>query len=93
MTNSLKNWRIERSLTLEAAATLLSVSLTAWRNWEEGLRSPSGDNLRRLRDLTGLSYEQIMEPAPTGARKPRAGSPASAGVTAHAPADAFRNAG
>lgn len=66
-----KALRQNRRLSQEDAAHLAGVSLTTWRNWERGLRSPYERNWEKLRDGFELSEEEVASvrgtpPAPLG---------------------------
>lgn len=66
-----KALRQNRRLSQEDAAHLAGVSLTTWRNWERGLRSPYERNWEKLADGFDLSDEEIAAvrgtpPAPLG---------------------------
>lgn len=70
-----KALRQNRRLSQEDAAHLAGVSLTTWRNWERGLRSPYERNWEKLRDGFELSEEEVAAvrgtpPAPLGMGEP-----------------------
>lgn len=48
----LRKWRMERTLTHEAAGALLGVSRQAWFDWEKGRRIPSPGLMIELYGLT-----------------------------------------
>ena len=63
---TLLEWRKSKGLLQEEAGALVGVSKVSWGNWENFRKPPMGENLKKLRTLTGLSFEQILEPPLAG---------------------------
>lgn len=59
VSNVLTDWRINNRLTTKDAADVLEVSQRVYCLWENGKCKPSGDNLKKLLALTGLSVSQL----------------------------------
>ena len=56
--SALRAWRLAqlrngRRMTLEAAATMVGVTRSAWNDWEKGKRTPGQVLMRELYTLTG----------------------------------------
>lgn len=83
----LKTLRKSRRLSQEDAAHKAGVSLTTWRNWERGLRSPYERNWRKLTDGFELTEEEIASvrgtpPEPLGLGNGNGKDPAIAELAA-----------
>ena len=55
----LSNWRIKEQIASRDVAEMLGVSQRTYLSWEDGTKKPTGDDLKNLIDLTGLSMHQI----------------------------------
>lgn len=55
----LADWRMKEQIASRDVAEMLGVSQKTYLNWEDGTRKPTGDDLKNLMDLTGLSMHQI----------------------------------
>lgn len=56
----MRTWRLSqlrngRPMTLEAAATMIGVTRSAWNDWEKGKRTPAHALMIELYSLTGGS--------------------------------------
>ena len=68
----LRQWRLERHLTLKEAATLIGVSAAQWSRYESGRRRISPTRVAVVSNLTGISVRKLRpdmfdvpRPAPT----------------------------
>ena len=57
--NILVDWRLNQGYTTKDVADVLGVSRATYSAWENGVNKPTGENLKNLVDLTGLSMHQI----------------------------------
>jgi transcriptional regulator with XRE-family HTH domain len=60
-------------MTQTALGKVLEVSLHTISRWETGERTPRRHHLHRLRDLLGLTADDILAQPPTAAAAPEAG--------------------
>ena len=61
LNNPLSNWRIKEGLQQKDVAELMDVNPRTYSQWEEGRTRPTGDNLKKLLELTGLSVSQLAK--------------------------------
>lgn len=54
--------RKAKGWTQDDAARRIGVSQPTWSTWEVGTSQPSGDNVKRLRDVLGLTAADIATP-------------------------------
>lgn len=74
----LKDLRISKQASQEAAARIADVSTTTWRNWERGLRAPYERNWQKIKDGFELADDDIGElrgtpPTPLGLERDESG--------------------
>lgn len=60
MVLTLKAARVNKHLTQRAVAQILGVSVDTVGNWERGKTYPDALFLKKLEDLYGVSYDQII---------------------------------
>lgn len=53
----LRQWRISKGLTLQAAAALVGTSRHVWSDWERERRRPDRFFMPKVRAATGLSAD------------------------------------
>jgi transcriptional regulator with XRE-family HTH domain len=58
----LRRWRGSQGMTQAGLAERLGVRVTTVARWEQEERTPRGDQLLRLMEVTGLSAEALMFP-------------------------------
>ena len=57
---ALSHWPPEQRLTQGELAKMLEVTESAISQWISGATSPTAANLRKIRDVTGLSLDQLL---------------------------------
>ena len=57
----IQHYRKQNKMSQEELAKRLLVSRQTVSQWENGLTSPSVDNLSRLRDIFGVSFDAILD--------------------------------
>ncbi len=56
----LKDLRISKGLTLKSTASFLGLSLGAYAHYEQGIREPTIETLRKLCDLFEVSADYLI---------------------------------
>jgi transcriptional regulator with XRE-family HTH domain len=58
----LRRWRRSQGLTQEDLAQRLGVKFSTVARWEQQFRTPRGQQLEKLAEVTGLSLEALLFP-------------------------------
>lgn len=68
----LRAWRLNKKLTLQAAAQKIGVSHVTWHKWEKGQMKPDADNERRLYEISsGALTPNVLRGYGEGSAKAR----------------------
>jgi len=61
LSEKLKNLRFQKKITQQQVAKILRVSQTCYAGWEQGYRTPSLEDIRKLAILFEVSGDFLLE--------------------------------
>ena len=62
MNKRLKQIRIEQGLTIRVVAETLGITVSAYAHYEQGIREPSLEILKKICDLCDVSADYLLGP-------------------------------
>lgn len=60
MNERLKQVRIERGMTIKMVSSTLGITISAYAHYEQGIREPSIDILKKICDLFDVSADYLI---------------------------------
>lgn len=60
LSKRLKELRIEKGLTLKQVSSALNLTLSAYSNYEQGIREPSVEIIKRICNFFGVSSDYLL---------------------------------